>query len=144
MKRFGSNLRKALLILLHPMNKGAIRKVLEDKALVLIGASRLLSDLGATSHTKCINRNNVFTAADLVVTKLSGEGDVTTLAATNNHACPFLTTKGCALLNNNLTAPSLCVKRIIKEDPSLAQLANPVSRASAFISQTVRLLGVRE
>lgn len=122
----------------------AIQRQLEEASLVILGISRLFKDNGIKWHTKCINRTNVFRPSDLVAAELTGS-DIKKYAAKDaKYRCPFMTTNGCSLIENGLTVPAACAKRIIGENPSLEPLAKPLGKASRYLSQMVKLIGDRK
>jgi len=120
-----------------------IQKQLEEASLVTLAISRLFKEKGVKWHTKCINRTNVFKPSDLVVAELTG-GDIKKHATDKKYMCPFMTTNGCSLIQNGLTVPHACAKRIIGENPSLEPLAKPLGKASRYINQMVKLIGDRK
>jgi hypothetical protein len=142
MKRFNVELRKALSVLAHPSRQKALKVQIELNSLVLAGLSKLLNSLGFRSHSKCSKRTNVFRAADILAARSAGHF-VENEVGKKGSGCPFSGPQGCKLISNNLTTPAACVKRIVSENASIAQLDKKLGVAARYLNQMVRLLGVK-
>ncbi len=137
MKRFPQELRRAKLLNSHPANKGPALQQIEQQSLEILGLARVLKELGHNKHSKCSKRLNVISAVDFVVSERAGlKLDEEILKET---PCPFSTTQGCSLINNGLTVPGICAKRIVKENPELLSLEPRLLKAYKFIHQLLRL-----
>lgn len=139
MKRFKPALLKALSVIQHPMYEKNLSNWCRENGIYLMGVTRIIKEAGIKSHTKCNKRRNVFTPGDLLGASSIGL-DPSSVA--QDTVCPFATSNGCALLNNNLTLPVYCITRMVKENRQLSPVLNRVKKVNRYLKTTVRLLGV--
>lgn len=143
MKRANIEKLKALSVITHPMISKMFKSQLVEKSLILGALTRLIRDKKILRHTKCEKRINVLESQDYLVASTLGQ-DIEGKIKNGHKGCPFLQDGSCVLIRDGLTAPTLCVKRIVAENPSLESvIKRKLQSATHFLVQSIRLIGAR-